>query len=360
MKYIVMECRLSYAVVLDENGQFLKAANRNYEVGQTVTDIIPMAVPEPVKKKPTWVKQLGTLAACLVLVFTALFFYTQNTPYASVYIAINPEVRIDVNRSDAVLNIEGINQDGKDLLEGYEYSRKDLDTVTEELVDRAIDMGYLHEGGKITLTLDAEKKWVVNHEEKLNNRLNDHLTDRIQVTINVGHSHREEDSPYTDYDPMQIPVTPGQTTRPNDGQTDYGPTDTSSDYDDTDYGTTEPVTTQPKPTEPKPTQPKPTEPKPTQPSDSDYGDTDYGTTEPDDGTDYDPTEPDDGTDYDPTEPEEQTDYDPTEPEEETDYDPSEPEEQTDYGSDEDEDEDEDDEDEEDEDEDEDDDEDEED
>lgn len=38
MKYIVMECHFSYAVLLDENGKFLKAANRNYQVGQTVTD----------------------------------------------------------------------------------------------------------------------------------------------------------------------------------------------------------------------------------------------------------------------------------------------------------------------------------
>ena len=40
MKYIVMECHLSYAILLDENGRFIKAANLHYETGQTVTDII--------------------------------------------------------------------------------------------------------------------------------------------------------------------------------------------------------------------------------------------------------------------------------------------------------------------------------
>ena len=35
MKYLVMECGLSYAVVLDQEGRFLKVANLNYQIGQT-------------------------------------------------------------------------------------------------------------------------------------------------------------------------------------------------------------------------------------------------------------------------------------------------------------------------------------
>ena len=48
MKYIVMECHLSYAIVLDEEGHFFKVANRNYQVGQTVTNVIEMQIPPPV------------------------------------------------------------------------------------------------------------------------------------------------------------------------------------------------------------------------------------------------------------------------------------------------------------------------
>lgn len=42
MKYLVMECHLGYAVVLDEKGEFIKVANMHYEVGQTVYDVIKM------------------------------------------------------------------------------------------------------------------------------------------------------------------------------------------------------------------------------------------------------------------------------------------------------------------------------
>ena len=53
MKYMVMECHLSYAVVLDEEGRFLKVANRHYEVGQTVSEVVEMVLPQskPQKKK---------------------------------------------------------------------------------------------------------------------------------------------------------------------------------------------------------------------------------------------------------------------------------------------------------------------
>ena len=42
MSYLVMECHPGYAVLLDEEGRFLKAANLRYEIGQTVYDPVLM------------------------------------------------------------------------------------------------------------------------------------------------------------------------------------------------------------------------------------------------------------------------------------------------------------------------------
>ena len=57
MSYLVMECRRSYAVLLDQEGRFVKAANLRYEVGQTVFD--PVLLEEPAPK----LKLLPGLAA---------------------------------------------------------------------------------------------------------------------------------------------------------------------------------------------------------------------------------------------------------------------------------------------------------
>lgn len=225
MKYLVMECHPSFAVVLDEEGRFLKVANMRYEVGQTVPNVVEMQLPQTVAVKNTkkrWIGSLAAMAACLMLVVTSVF---QQMPYASVYMAINPEVRIDVNRKDVVVGLEGVNADGEDLIRGYQYKKKDLNLVMDELVDSAIDKGYLHEGGKVTLTLDAENdQWIVSHSDALTEQLNQYLSEKITVTIEITNQ-----TPQTPQTPTQhtvtIPVFPGD-----------------SDYGAEDYGTVEPTT----------------------------------------------------------------------------------------------------------------------
>ena len=293
MNYLVMECRQAYAVVLGDDGAFRKVANMRYEVGQTVTDVIPLNLPEVSEQPKTnhkrWISSFAAMAACLALVITSIFF-TGQMPYASVYMTINPEVRIDVSRSDVVVGVEGMNADGAELLEGYDHKKKDLDTVMDELVDRAIDMGYLHEGGKITLSLDGDEEWIVSHETHLNQHLNDHLTDKITVTIDIEQKQPEQPAPTAPTGTIVIPVGPD-----NYGDSDYDDPDsdyTSSGGGDSGYGQ------------------------------SDYENTDDGEPEDDGQTDYgDWSEEDGESDYGNREDEGQSDYDNTSSDyEDSDYD----------------------------------------
>ena len=71
MKYIVMECFPSYAVLLDEEGRFFKAANLHYQVGQAVFD--PVLMKEAGRKKRPALRWLAggiaAAAACCLLFF---------------------------------------------------------------------------------------------------------------------------------------------------------------------------------------------------------------------------------------------------------------------------------------------------
>ena len=237
MKYMVMECHPAYAVVLDSNGRFLKVANLRYEVGQSVTSVMELNLPQIQERSAKrnnrkWMVSLTTMAACLVLMVTSVF-YTNQMPFASVYMTINPEVRIDVNRKDAVVGVDGINADGAELLEGYDYKKKDLDLVMDELVDRAIDMGYLHEGGKITLTLDADDEWVVSHEEHLTSHLNEYLTEKISVSIDVTRPATQEPTQETN----QTPSTSQTVVIPVGPESDYGEDDYEEPAAESPYGT---------------------------------------------------------------------------------------------------------------------------
>lgn len=188
MKYMVLECHPGYAVVLDEEGAFLKVANRRYEVGQLVADVEPMEAPAGKRRKP-WISALAAAAACLALVL-GLTLPGMGQPYASVYVKINPEVRIDVDRKDNVVGLEGVNQDGVDLIQGYSYQNKDLELVTDELVDRAIDMGYLQTDGQITISLDSrDQVWMEQHTQSISHHLQAQLQEELAVTVHVHQRH---------------------------------------------------------------------------------------------------------------------------------------------------------------------------
>lgn len=232
MKYIVLERHPGYVVVLDEEGRFLKAADRQYQVGQQLDAILPMRPPR--RRGRTVLFPALAAAACLVLLALSAVRMAQM-PYASVYMTINPQVRIDVNRRDTVLTVEGTNPDGEALTEGYEGRGKALEQVMDELTDRAVEMGWLHPGGQITLTLDAEDgDWVAAHSDSLPAHLNEYLDETLQVTIRV-------DGGETGGQEAAIPVGPPSTAVPTAAPTATpAPTPAGdSAYGDSAYGSSE-------------------------------------------------------------------------------------------------------------------------
>ena len=184
MSYLVMEVHPAYAVVLDEEGRFLKAANLRYQVGDTVRDIVELRHPR--EKRPALWKPLSGvagLAACLCLVFFG--YYQPNfTPYGALRIQINPDVELTLSRTDRVLELEGLNEDGQSLIAGYEYSGKDREDVTGELVERAIDMGYLSGGETVSITVtSADTDWQAREEQEAREDLEERYGETIVIQI---------------------------------------------------------------------------------------------------------------------------------------------------------------------------------
>lgn len=232
MRYMVMETHLAYAVVLDEEGHFLKAANLRYEPGDILDRVILMEdasltpgimaspeeekesakaeiasrVEEPEKSKdhkktekaegfeknrkitPLYkgLRLLTAAAAACLIIAGGSIYRTEFMPFGSVYMSINPDVRIDVNSRDRVIDIEAMNDDGAALSDGYSYSRKTFDTVVSELSTRAIGMGYLDSGGRIELRVDSDRRgWSLEHGEQLAEKLVSYTEEGIYVSIEL-------------------------------------------------------------------------------------------------------------------------------------------------------------------------------
>ena len=183
MEYLVMECGLSYAVVMDQDGRILKIPNLGYTVGQSLKDVV--LLPErPVRQQVLHkrIARWGTMVACLCLLLLGSWVW--QSPIGTVRMQINPDVLLSVNRFNRVVALEGLNEDGTALIDGYRAYGQEMKTVSDELADRAMELGYLSAGGQITLTVDSKRDdWKTAAEELLLLELEVHFEQRVTVTV---------------------------------------------------------------------------------------------------------------------------------------------------------------------------------
>ena len=204
MTYLIMECAAGYAVALDENGRFLKVPNLGYEVGQRVDDVVvfeggPYGEAEVLpfgerRARRTRGRRLALVAAAACLVMAVVSgAVVWRLPVGTVYMAINPEVSMEVNRLDRVVSLEGENEDGEALVEGFGYYGRTVDEVSDDLADRAEEQGYLEDGGTIELSVESDdEEWKVATEDRLVVELEVHLEHRI-IVVAVGDSGGSEE-----------------------------------------------------------------------------------------------------------------------------------------------------------------------
>ena len=282
MSYLVMECHPGYAVLLDEDGRFLKAANLRYEIGQTVYDPVLMKeTPERQRHTVRWISSgIAAIAACFLLFFGIGYYQNYLQPYSSIYLTINPEVQMDLNRQGTVVGLMGTNEDGETLLEGYDGKGKDKVTVADELIDRAISID------------SPDEALFQEYGTELRTKVTEHLDGRITVTIEImnhqdgqGQENPENSSSST---PSRPSASQPEPTSPSSSEPSHPvvvppASSNATDYDDTDYGPNSDGVTDYTPPDSTPVY-----------TDTDYSSGSNGATDYTDGnTDYDPDNNDD-------------------------------------------------------------------
>ena len=149
---------------------------------------------EQVSSPSKRLRPLTVVAAVLAVALLVLLpLMPQQRVYASVYMTINPQVRIDVRSDDTVIGLQGLNSDGEELIAGYTFRQKTLELVLDELVERAVDMGFLPENGQVTLKLDAaDSEWLSTHSRTLASDGKDQTVGQILVQVVKDSTHPSE------------------------------------------------------------------------------------------------------------------------------------------------------------------------
>lgn len=206
MRYLVMETHPAYAVLLDQEGRFLRAANLGYQVGDRVDQVVALREGPP--RAFPWARAAAGLcaaAACCCLVFFG-YYQPNYCPYGALRIQINPDVEMTVSRTGRVLALEGRNEEGARLVEDYTYQGKGQEEAAVELVERAVQMGYLEQGDTIAITVESgDGAWRTREETETLQALQEAYGDWADIRLS-----RDGDPPQ----PAQTPSAPIEITVP--------------------------------------------------------------------------------------------------------------------------------------------------
>ena len=180
MNYLVLETHPAYAVLLDERGRFVKAANRGYRVGDRVQD--PVCCRRPGAPVPFRYSEIAR-GGLFCLVFFG--YYQPNfTAYGTLRLQINPEVELALSRTDRVLSLRPRNADGAALIEGCDLTGQTGAQAADILVDRAFALGYLEDGGAVAVdVLGGDEEWQAETGSSVQQVLETHYAETIVVYL---------------------------------------------------------------------------------------------------------------------------------------------------------------------------------
>ena len=135
MKVLVMEINNNRAIVLSKEGIFSSIKDKGYKVGERTEINNRISGLREMLNKKRLVAMVTVLA--LAIASSVGFAYLYNTPYSYASVDINPSLTIDLNIFDRVVNINGVNSEGKGLSDELELKNMNLAGAVEFILEKA-------------------------------------------------------------------------------------------------------------------------------------------------------------------------------------------------------------------------------
>ncbi|MDN5331305.1 MAG: hypothetical protein PWP45_530 [Tepidanaerobacteraceae bacterium] len=159
MKAVIIDIQRNFIIVVNQKGEFIKIPNK-YKDRQIGDEIDVLEIDTRII-----FRKVASIAAVLIIT-TILAGYGMAfyRPVTYVTIDVNPSVEISLNRFDRVLDVEGLNEEGKRLVgDGRSFKALPADEAVRILLDRAREQKFLVVESVVMITISN-----VKDEEKLN------------------------------------------------------------------------------------------------------------------------------------------------------------------------------------------------
>ncbi len=182
MKATVVQIDGKYAVLLQEDGSFMKMKIMNLKIGDVVNKK---------DKNVLNMKKFGSMiAAALFAVLIGGGLYTYGAPFYNVSLDVNPGIMMEVNMFNRVISLEAVNVDAEEVLNGLELENKDIEDAMSQAVERISELGYFDEkGGNILISTTAKiEKNAIQVAEKLETKVKEEIAENemdVEVSSKV-------------------------------------------------------------------------------------------------------------------------------------------------------------------------------
>ena len=156
MKAVILDIDKNEATVMTDGGDIIGIRNNGYEIGQEI-------ILHRRKKRASINRITGIVAAAAAaLVITGgIGVYAYYTPYGTVSLDVNPSIEYTINRFDRVLDVNGINDDGEDILLGLDTKKlinTNIETAIEDTIEQIDAEGYFSDEDGNYVVLAASTK----------------------------------------------------------------------------------------------------------------------------------------------------------------------------------------------------------
>ena len=170
MKAVIVDLRNGQAAALCDDGRVIKLTDPGYSLGQIVE------VHERRRRTPIWVRWASTAAAAALLLAGAGGGAAYAMPYGVVSLDVNPSLEYTINCFDYVLKVEGVNEDGKELLarmDTKQFVHHRIGDALEASVQQLEAVDWLgEESGEILISAGAKQP---EHAERIVSALENDL-----------------------------------------------------------------------------------------------------------------------------------------------------------------------------------------
>lgn len=152
---VVFEIKGKHAIVMTDKGDFIKVyAENSWEKGSIVNIISNNLI----------YKQISAAACFILVMFLAGYSFLKPSSY--IEININPDIEFTLNRYSKIIKVNGLNKDGRMILENLNLWGKNIDNGIEILYDRMNSEGILTDDKNLNIIVISDSKNNADNLEK--------------------------------------------------------------------------------------------------------------------------------------------------------------------------------------------------